>query len=231
MSRLPAAFAIWKTLKISLPVLTASARGKLTVERVDQLLDEWSGDIVRAAEVQLTVDGLEKVPRDRAFVVMSNHQSHLDIPLIYRAWPGTLRMVAKRELFRVPVWGAAMKQAGFVPVDRSGDRTQAEAAMRECGEAIARGVSIWIAPEGTRSIDGAVGKFKKGGFLLAQATHTEIIPLTIDGSRDILPKHSRRIHKGVHVTMTFGPPIMAARRPLDDVVADVRAAIVGRLGA
>jgi 1-acyl-sn-glycerol-3-phosphate acyltransferase len=229
MTRLPTAFAIWKTLEITMPVLVDSARGKLTVDRCDQLLSEWSHEIVRAAEIDVTVRGLDTVPRDRAFVLMSNHQSHLDIPLIYSAWPSTLRMVAKAELFRVPLWGKAMKQAGFVSVDRSGNRAKAEAAMREAGQAIRRGVSIWIAPEGTRSLDRTVGKFKKGGFLLAQSTGTEIIPLTIDGSHDILPKHTRVIRKGGSVTLSFGPPIRAVGRPLDELVTEVRAAIVGKL--
>jgi 1-acyl-sn-glycerol-3-phosphate acyltransferase len=101
--------------------------------------------------------------------------------------------------------------------------------MREAGEAIARGTSIWIAPEGTRSLDGAVGKFKKGGFILAQATGAPIVPLTIDGSRDILPKHSRSMRKGVHVTLTYGPPVDPRGRRLDELMAEVRATIVGRL--
>jgi 1-acyl-sn-glycerol-3-phosphate acyltransferase len=229
VSRFPTAFALWKTLSVSVPVLTQAARGKLTVERVDQMLDDWSGAIVRAAEVDLEVRGLDQVPRGRAFVVMSNHQSHLDIPIIYRSWPGSLRMVAKRELFKVPIWGNAMRQAGFVSVDRSGDRAQAEAAMRECGDAIARGISIWIAPEGTRSQDGTVAKFKKGGFLLAQSAGTQIVPLTIDGSREIMPKHARSMRKGVHVTLTYGAPIEPVGRPLDALVAEVRGAIVGHL--
>jgi 1-acyl-sn-glycerol-3-phosphate acyltransferase len=229
VSRFPTAFALWKTLAISVPVLARAARGKLTVERVDEMLDDWSGAIVRAAEVDLTVRGLEQVPRGRAFVVMSNHQSHLDIPIIYRSWPGSLRMVAKRELFKVPIWGKAMKQAGFVSVDRSGDRAQAEAAMRECAGAIERGISIWIAPEGTRSQDGTVARFKKGGFLLAQSAGTQIVPLTIDGSREIMPKHSRTMRKGVQVTLTYGAPISPVGRPMDEVVAEVRGAIVGHL--
>jgi len=229
VTRLPTAYALWKTLAVSVPVLTYAARGKLTAELCDEWLDDWSAGIVRAAEVELTVRGLELVPSDRAYVLMSNHQSQLDIPLIYQSWPGRLRMVAKRELFRVPIWGAAMRQAGFVSVDRSGDRARAETAMRECGEAIARGTSIWIAPEGTRSLDGTVGKFKKGGFLLAQSTGTPIVPLTIDGSRAILPKHAKTIRRGVYVTLSYGAPIVAAGRPLDELVDEVRAAIVGQL--
>jgi 1-acyl-sn-glycerol-3-phosphate acyltransferase len=229
MTLLPTAYALWRTLRVSVPVLVASARGNLTVAKCDEWLHAWSGDLMRAAEVQLSVRGIEEIPRDRAYVVMSNHQSQFDIPLIFQSWPGSLRMVAKRELFRVPVWGPAMKQAGFVSVDRSGDRAQAETAMREAGDAIARGTSIWIAPEGTRSQDGTVAKFKKGGFLLAQTTGAYIVPLAIDGSRHILPKHSRTIRKGVHVTMSYAPPIDPRGRSLDQLITEVRGAIVARL--
>jgi 1-acyl-sn-glycerol-3-phosphate acyltransferase len=224
-SYLATGFAIWKTLAITVPTLVDAARGRLTVDRADRRLTDWSTAILERSQVKLRVDGLEDVPRDRAYIVMSNHQSHLDIPIIFAAWHGSLRMVAKAELFRVPLWGRAMREAGFVSVDRSGDRANAEQAMREAGETIARGVSVWIAPEGTRSLDGRIAKFKKGGFLLAQTTGALIVPLSIDGSRNILPKHEKVIQTGVPVRLTFGRPIQAKGRPLDELKAEVRAAI------
>ena len=119
-------------------------------------------------------------------------------------------MVAKAELFKVPVWGRAMRAAGFVRVTRSGDRAEAMAAMRECGEALARGVNVWLAPEGTRSIDGSIAKFKKGGFMLARDTGADIVPVAIDGSRDILPKNTSIFQRGARVKVTFGAPIAVA---------------------
>src|SRR5689334_8776485 len=150
------AYAVWKTLGISVPTLIDVARGTLTLEKSDRRLDGWSAAILRSADVHLEVIGREEIPRDRAYVLMSNHQSHFDIPVLYQAWKATLRMVAKAELFRVPLWGRAMRESGFVSVDRSGDRANAEAAMRACGETIGRGVSVWIAPEGTRSPTGRI---------------------------------------------------------------------------
>ncbi|HEY7955935.1 MAG TPA: lysophospholipid acyltransferase family protein [Polyangia bacterium] len=204
-------YALWKTLEISVPTVVDALAGRLTVERSDARLRSWSQALLDRAEVELSVSGLDRVPLDRAYVLMSNHQSHFDVPILYRAWPGTLRMVAKAELFRVPVWGRAMRAAGFVAVDRSGNRAKAEAAMRAAGEAIRAGVSIWIAPEGTRSEDGQLGKFKKGGFLLALETRTPIVPIAISGSRDILPKHTRAIVRGARVQVTFGAPIDPSR--------------------
>lgn len=215
-------YAIWKTLAISVPTVIDAMRGTLSVARADERLRGWSTGIVQAAKIDLHIDGLDRVPRDRAYIFMSNHQSHLDIPIIFHVWPGTLRMVAKAELFRVPVWGRAMRAAGFVSVDRSGDRAQALQAMREAGEAIGRGVSIWIAPEGTRSRDGRLGKFKKGGFLLAKTTGVPIVPMVIDGSRNVLPKHTTAMQTGVAVRVTFGAPISVAERPVDTLMSEVR---------
>ena len=222
-------YAIYKTAAISVPTVTDALLGRLTLERADRRLADWSRSIVRRADVDLTVEGMHNLPRDRACVYMSNHQSHLDIPILYSIFPGTLRMVAKAELFRVPVWGRAMRAAGFVRVTRSGDRAEAMAAMRECGDAIARGVNVWIAPEGTRSIDGKIAKFKKGGFILARDTGADIVPIGIDGSRDILPKNTTIFQRGARVKVTFGPPVRVANRELNDVSNEVRTFILAHV--
>jgi 1-acyl-sn-glycerol-3-phosphate acyltransferase len=216
------AFSIYKTLAITLPTVADAILGRLTLERADARLSSWGRALVRRADVDLTVEGLANVPRDRACIYMSNHQSHFDIPILYSVFPGTLRMVAKAELFRVPLWGRAMREAGFVRVTRSGDRAEAMAAMRECADAVARGVNVWIAPEGTRSIDGRLGKFKKGGFILAKDTGADIVPIAIDGSRDILPKNSKVIQRGAHVRVVFGAPVAIAGRDTNSLIAEVR---------
>jgi 1-acyl-sn-glycerol-3-phosphate acyltransferase len=222
-------YAIYKTAAITLPTVTDAVLGRLTIERADRRLADWSRSIVRHADVDLTVEGLHHVPRDRACVYMSNHQSNIDIPILYSIFPGTLRMVAKAELFKVPLWGRAMKEAGFVRVTRSGDRAEAMAAMEECGDAIKSGVNVWIAPEGTRSIDGKVAKFKKGGFILARDSGADIVPVAIDGSRDILPKNTKVIQRGARVRVTFGAPVTVGGRELNDVVGEVRKFIVAHV--
>jgi 1-acyl-sn-glycerol-3-phosphate acyltransferase len=222
-------FAIYKTAAITLPTVTDAVLGRLTIERADRRLADWSRSIVRRADVDLTVEGLHNVPRDRACVYMSNHQSNIDIPILYSVFPGTLRMVAKAELFKVPLWGRAMKEAGFVRVTRSGDRAEAMAAMEECGQAIRSGVNVWIAPEGTRSVDGRIAKFKKGGFILARDSGADIVPVAIDGSRHILPKNTRVIQRGARVRVAFGAPVTVGGRELNDVVAEVRRFIVAHV--
>ena len=215
-------YAIYKTAAITVPTFADAMLGRLTKERADRRLADWSRSIVRHADVDLTVEGLHHVPRERACVYMSNHQSNLDIPILFSVFPGSLRMVAKAELFKVPLWGRAMKEAGFVRVTRSGDRAEAIAAMRECAEAVGRGINVWIAPEGTRSLDGKIAKFKKGGFILARDAGADIVPVAIDGSRAILPKNSRVIQRGARVRVSFGAPIAVAERELNAVMAEVR---------
>jgi 1-acyl-sn-glycerol-3-phosphate acyltransferase len=222
-------FAVYKTLAISVPTFAEAMVGRLTIARSDARLADWSRAIVRHADIDLTVEGLSHVPRDRACVYMSNHQSHFDIPLLFSIFPGTLRMVAKAELFKVPIWGRAMKEAGFVRVTRSGDRAEAMAAMRECAEALGRGINVWLAPEGTRSLDGRLGKFKKGGFILARDTGADIVPLAIDGSRAVLPKKTTVIQRGKRVRVAFGPPISPAGREVNAVMAEVRAFIAAHV--
>jgi 1-acyl-sn-glycerol-3-phosphate acyltransferase len=216
------AYAMYKTLAISAPTVLEAALGRLTPEVCDARLQAWSKSLVDRAQVDLQVTGLDNVPRGRAFIVMSNHQSHFDIPILYRVWPGRLRMVAKIELFKVPIWGRAMRAAGFVPVDRSGSRQQSQAALDQAGRALAEGTSIWIAPEGTRSMDGRLGKFKKGGFRLACDTSTPIIPIALDGSMNIVPKKTKVVRLGARVSVTVGRPIPVGGRDVESLVAEVR---------
>ena len=225
MSYAISAYAIWKTLQISAPTVLEAAIGRLSPEVCDQRLSKWSRSLVERAKVDLEIHG--SFPRDRSYIVMSNHQSHFDIPILFCVWPGRLRMVAKIELFKVPIWGKAMRVAGFVPVDRSGTREQSQVALDLAAQAIAGGTSIWIAPEGTRSPDGRLGKFKKGGFRLALETNTPIVPVALDGSIDIIPKKTTLIRKGARVKVTVGAPITGAN--VDELLSGVRGFIGSHL--
>jgi 1-acyl-sn-glycerol-3-phosphate acyltransferase len=216
-------FAVYKTFAISLPTVIDAMLGRVTVERSDRRLTDWSRSVVRRAAIELTVEGLDHIPRDRACLYMSNHQSHFDIPILYSVFPSTMRMVAKAELFRVPVFGRALRDAGFVSVDRSGDRANAMAAMRSCADALSRGINIWLAPEGTRSPDGRLGKLKKGGFLMAKQSGADIVPIVIDGSRNILPKNTTIVQRGAHVRVIFGKPMPTAGRDISALMSEVLA--------
>ena len=181
-------------------------------------IDSWSRALVRNAGIELEVIGRRHVTTgaNQPYVVMINHQSHYDIPVLFQAFEPPLRMVGKRELFRVPVWGAAMEAAGFIKVDRK-NRQQAIESLKRAQASMSRGVSIWIAPEGTRSRTGALGPFKKGGFHLAIDTEAPILPVTVVGTRHVLPPKSLRVTSGVKVQVKFSPPISTGGKTVSDI--------------
>jgi 1-acyl-sn-glycerol-3-phosphate acyltransferase len=222
--------AVAETGRISAPTLVEAALGRLTPEACDRRLDAWARRLLERAKIELKTVGVENVPEE-AVVVMSNHQSLYDIPVVYRALRRPLRMVAKGELFRVPVWGAAMRRAGFVEVDRS-DRAQAIESLSHAKDSLARGISLWIAPEGTRSADGRLGPFKRGGFHLAEDAGARILPVTVIGTNRVLGARDRTVHDGVAVTVVLHPPVDPRdfgpeRR--NELIAAVRSAIASAL--
>lgn len=207
MTLLHLAHATYHTLRICIPTVIQSALGTLTTPTCDARLDSWSRAIVRFAKISIDVSGLELAPPEEAFVVMSNHQSHYDIPVLFQALrPRRLRMVAKSELFRLPIWTGAMRAAGFVEVNRK-NRISAMRSLDRARDAIKGGTSIWIAPEGTRSPDGELGSFKKGGFHMATGAGARILPVSVDGTRRILPAKGTRVHDGEHVRVVVHEPV------------------------
>jgi 1-acyl-sn-glycerol-3-phosphate acyltransferase len=198
--------AVAVTLRISVPTIVDAMRGKLTAQASDARLDWWSKSLLSNAEVSLQSSGVEQIPRNEAFVVMSNHQSLYDIPALYQTLPLRLRMVAKAELFRIPIWARAMREAGFIELDRSA-RDRAIASLDRGKTALAQGTSIWIAPEGTRSRDGTLGPFKLGGFHLAAGAAARILPVTVTGTNQILPAKGARVASGAKVTVAVHAPV------------------------
>ncbi len=194
------------TFRVSAPTILQARTGRLTADTCDRRLAWWSRRLLEQARIELSVQGLDNLSEGENYVVMSNHQSHYDIPVIYQALGRRLRMVAKRELFRVPLWGRAMRVAGFIEIDRQ-NHDRALDSMRRAAEALRAGTDIWIAPEGTRSRDGALGEFRKGGFHLALETGARILPVTIEGTRRVLPAQGRVVHPGARVIVTLHPPV------------------------
>jgi 1-acyl-sn-glycerol-3-phosphate acyltransferase len=221
------AHAIWQTLRISVPTIWEGVRGTLTPEVCDRRLMRWSASIVQRAKIDLRVEGLALAPAGESFVLMSNHQSLYDVPVVYQALRRRIRMVAKKELFRVPVWGRAMQRAGFISLDRS-DRDRSRQTLLASADVLLAGTSIWIAPEGTRSKSGELGPFRKGGFHLALQSGCRILPITIIGTRKVLPAKGAHITEGCTVRVVVHEPVDPKpygedRR--DDLIAAVRAAI------
>src|SRR6185369_12254956 len=164
----------------------------------DERLENWASRVIANTEMMISVHGREHVEPRRTYVVMSNHQSHYDVAVIYYVLGPTIRMVGKRELFRLPIFGPALRAAGFISVDRANHRS-AVLSLEDATEKLLGGTPIWIAPEGTRSPTGELLPFKKGGFVLAMTTGTPILPVTIRGTREALRAKGVRTKPGAHV--------------------------------
>jgi len=221
---LPLAKTALYTLDISVRFLVAAALRRGSIALADRLLDGYWRRIFQSGNARLIVDGRERFD-GRASVVMSNHGSLLDIPALMGAVPGSLRMVLKQELTRVPIWGPALVKSGFVPVER-GTKERAVAQLAEAEKLLARGVHVWISPEGTRSRTGELGPFKKGGFHLARSLGAPIVPAWIEGTRSIVPPDRFDASHDGTVFVRFGAPIETKGAEVDALVAAVREAML-----
>lgn len=169
----------------------------------------WTWTILKICGIRLKVEGLEHLDPSRQYIFMANHQSNIDIPVLVQSLiEFHLRWMAKRELLFIPLFGWAMWASKHIVVDRS-NRAKAMASLRKAKERIAAGISIVFFPEGTRSSDGQLLPFKRGGFILAVKTKTPIVPITINGSGAVLPRGDWRI-KGGEVEVIVSEPV-----PLD----------------
>lgn len=172
-----------------------------------------------------------QVPRERQpFVVVSNHQSMADIPLLSTI-PWEMKWVAKIELFRLPLVGWMMRLAGDIQVERKEARSGARALIR-AGRCLEERCPVIFFPEGTRSADGRVGRFTDGAFHLAVRTHTPILPIVIEGSFDALPKHTWRFGspRDVHVCVLEPMPTDGYGPDQAGMLRDaVRSAIISTL--
>lgn len=204
------------TLGYSARVLLDATTGRMSVKSVDKILERWSRQMYDTGRASLDMRGLEHVVRGQSYVVMSNHQSLLDVPTVLRAFPGSVRMVSKSELAKIPIFGPAIKAAGTIIVDRS-NREAAIESLRHADELIDQGISMWIAPEGTRSKDGMLLPFKKGGFHVALDLGVPILPTFIDGTRQILETKTLSALPGQHVQIRFGEPVSTDGLTTDDM--------------
>ena len=193
----------------SLKTLWIAYRKKNARQNIDNLVRWWGAKLLRLVRLDYQVFNPHNVTFQphTSYVVMSNHASHYDIPLIFVTFPlGSIRMIAKKELFRVPLWGRAMRAAEFISIDRN-NRRQAIKDLQIAREKMKSGIIPWIAPEGTRTRTGVMQAFKKGGFVLATQTDAIIIPVGIRGSGAILPPDTWDFHLGQKVEIHIGEPI------------------------
>lgn len=173
----------------------------------------WGRSILAVSGIRVAVTGVERIAVDQPCIFMANHQSNLDIPVLLGHLPVQFRWLAKAELFRIPVFGQAMRGAGYISIDRA-DRQSAFESLRQATEKIRSGLSILIFPEGTRSLDGSLKPFKKGGFVMAITAGVPIVPVAVRGTYSIMPKNTWLI-RPKDVTVVIGEPLSTAGFTLD----------------
>ncbi len=169
----------------------------------------WGQSILLASGIKVAVNGLSNIHPGKSYIYMPNHKSNFDIPVLMDALPGQFRWLAKVELFKIPLFGYAMKRAGCISINRS-DRESAVASLNQAARIIKQGVSVLIFPEGTRSSNNSILPFKKGGFVLAIETQVPIVPVVIHGTGAIMPKKQIRIQPQ-EVVVELAAPIQTAK--------------------
>ncbi len=168
----------------------------------------WGRLLLLGAGVKVVVKNRENIDPNRSYIYMSNHQSNFDIPVLLAYLPVQFRWLAKVELFSIPVFGFAMRRAGYISIDRS-DRKAAILSLNRAARIIRDGTSVLIFPEGTRSRDGNIRPFKSGGFILAIDSGVPIVPVIIHGTFPIMPKNRLRIRSG-RVVLEIKEPVETA---------------------
>ena len=156
--------------------------------------------------IKLDVSGLDRFDRATPYVFMSNHLSFLDAPLLVTVIDRPVRFVAKRFVFRLPVLGLGMGFAGYVPLDKEGTGEGRKRIARAAELIRTRGYSFLVYPEGTRSPEGRLLPFRRGGFFLALESGAPIVPVSIAGTYELMPRGSKRVRKGT-VRIAFHEPI------------------------
>ena len=201
-------------------------RGGFVVHRA--FTRTWGRLVLRIAGLRYVVKGLDNLSSTPGpFVVVMNHQSQLDIPLVVYSIPLQLRFVGKKELSKIPVFGQAVRRMGHLFIDRY-DGDLARTALDHAGERMVQtGVSFVIAPEGTRSPDGKLLPFKKGAFVIAIQAGLPVLPVTIRGTRNAMPKGGITSWGG-NAEVIIGQPVKTAGMTYNDrdrLLEEVRAVI------
>jgi 1-acyl-sn-glycerol-3-phosphate acyltransferase len=187
----------------------------------------WGRIMLFLTSVEVEVQGRENVIHGRSQIFMSNHQSGFDIFVLLAYIPRYFCWIAKKELFRVPFFGLALRRTGAIEIDRQ-NAVRAMRSIDDAAKKIQEGKSVMTFPEGTRSIDGHIQPFKKGVFHLALKSGVPIVPITIIGSREIMPKKSLRVTPG-KVTLIIHPPVFVTdycEDTIDELIERVKKPIV-----
>ena len=187
----------------------------------------WAKNILRVSGVRLRLKGIENINLDQPCVFMANHQSSFDIFTLIAGLPVSFKFILKRELLKIPLFGLVLRKMHYIAIDRK-NRAVAIKTINKAVSILREGESILIFPEGTRSRDGQLLPFKKGGFHLAIKSKCDIVPISISGSREILRKKGTMKGKRT-IIMAIGRPVPVTVYSEDNItglIDSVREAII-----
>jgi len=230
-------FHLWRTVLYLIPAVTLYTIVLGTISLVSTLFDRsgdfghrcaraWSRLILKTTGVRVRITGLERLDPSRSYVFASNHQSIYDIPILFASLPFQLRIVAKQSLGKIPFLGWHLRRTGHLLVDRS---RPGAGIVKKMAKLVGERHSLIVFPEGTRSVDGTVARFKGGSFMLALESGLPVVPVSIAGSRHVMMKGRLMVRPG-DVTVTVHAPADTASLSRDAVrplVEQVRERIRG----
>jgi len=209
--------SLYSVLKISRDTISISQKNKLTRTWVNHRIYDWAKEIIGYTKANWRVINPNNIApkHGQPTIIMCNHASLYDIPFTYLAFPNeTIRMLAKKELQKIPFFGKTIELGGHLFIDRQ-NRQQAINNLNNMRKFLADDVVMWMAPEGTRSADGKLAPFKKGGFITAIQAQATIIPLVIRGANLILPARSLNFSLNQNVDIIDGQPVDASEYTLE----------------
>ena len=207
----------WRTVFFLIPAIGVYTIVLGTISILSSLVDSsgdfghrcaraWAWLILRTTGVRVTVQGVDRLEAQRSYVFASNHQSIYDIPIVFASIPVQLRIVAKASLGNFPFLGWHLRRTGHLLVDR---KNPGAGVVKKMARLVGGARSLIVFPEGTRSVDGAVARFKGGMFLVAIDAGLPVVPVSIAGSRHVMLKGRLMTCPG-HVTVTIHTPIPTA---------------------
>ena len=179
-----------------------------TSPRLEWIIKTWARLLVKAAGIDVHVENAELLKPDQRYVLVANHYSYFDIPVIFAAIPQPIRFLAKVSLFKIPIFGQAIGRAGFIPIDRKNRRTAVK-SFDLAADRIRKGNTIVIFPEEGRARTRELKPFQRGAFLLALKSQLPIVPIAVDGTFDVFRVGAKRVTPG-RVTVRVTEPIPTA---------------------
>ncbi len=219
---------------VSIPAATAVlivATFSSSSPLIDRIVRLWARSLVAVGGIDIRTENLERVELTKRYILVSNHYSYFDIPCIFAAIPQPIRFMAKASLFRIPIFGWALRRAGFIPIDRKNRRTAVK-SFDLAAQRIRRGNTIVIFPEEGRTREIRMRPFQRGAFLLAIKSEVPLLPIAVDGTFNVFRVGARKITPGA-VTVKIGNPIDCTGTTLRDkdrLAEESRAQIETMLG-